>query len=198
MFNPDDISVDKDSEPTQPRLKGYPETLVGSQNRGFSSAWFDRYNFLEYSKKFDKIFCFACRHFLTDKSNALVKGSSNWTDLKRILEKHFDAPNSSHHSAAQKYLAYCQSKQVGSIVAQLDSQKKIEIRRNREVLAAQVDAVVYCVQQGISLRGHREDDDLANRGNFLELIEFPKRRCPEFAAKASKMPKNSTLLSWKM
>ena len=195
MSNPKDISLDEDSQSIQPRLENYPKTLFGSQNRSFSSIWLDRYRMLEYSEECDKVFCSSCRHFSKDKTNALVQGFSNWRDLKKVLARHFDSRNSSHQFAHQKYVSYCQSKTAGTIVVQLDAHNKIDIERNREVLAVHVDAVLYCAQQDIALRGHRENEEAKKRGKFVELVELIKRQCPEFAMKTSKMPKNSKLLS---
>jgi len=43
-----------------------------------------------------------------------------------------------------------------------------------------MEVTLYLAKQGISFRGHYEDEASKNRGNFLELIEKTKNDIPEF------------------
>ena len=61
---PADISQSASENPIQVRLKEYPRHSEGkSHARSFVGAWFDKYEWAEYSKERDAMFCFACRHF---------------------------------------------------------------------------------------------------------------------------------------
>ena len=61
---PTDISTSSSEAPTQPRLKEYPKHSEGkTSSRSFVSAWFDKYEWAEYSRERDAMFCFPCRHF---------------------------------------------------------------------------------------------------------------------------------------
>ena len=50
------------------------------------------------------------------------------------------------------------------------------IERNRTILASIIKTLIFCGRQGISLRGHRDDetcrDNSSNMGNFKELLDF--------------------------
>ena len=52
---PGDIIKDKDSTPVQPRLKTFPKTQIGRQNRSFNSSWYEKYNMIEYSVVKDQV-----------------------------------------------------------------------------------------------------------------------------------------------
>ena len=63
--------LSKVDEPAcQPKLQAFPVTeAVSGKNRNFSTRWYARYSWLEYSIKLDAVFCQSCRHFsgVTDK-----------------------------------------------------------------------------------------------------------------------------------
>ena len=46
--------------PCQPKDPAFPKDKKG---RKFLTAWYERLNWIEYSKKTDKAFCFYCRTF---------------------------------------------------------------------------------------------------------------------------------------
>ncbi|KAL4143992.1 hypothetical protein QTP88_006237 [Uroleucon formosanum] len=73
---------DMDSGPMRPMLKVYPKTKFGTQNRSFTSVYYTRFDWLEYSVKMNAVFCFACRIFSNDYGNSentfTITGFSNW------------------------------------------------------------------------------------------------------------------------
>ena len=82
---PDGLGEDR---PKQVRLHKYPATLFGKTNRYFLSAWYEKWDWLEYSVKVDAAFCCPCRKFssrcffqpqgrLVDQAFTL-KGYRNW------------------------------------------------------------------------------------------------------------------------
>ncbi|XP_066969249.1 uncharacterized protein [Macrobrachium rosenbergii] len=81
---PADISISATSKPVQPRLKEYPKHSEGNTtSRSFVSAWFDKYDWAEYSQERDAMLCFACRHFASpsygNADDAMVKsGFRRW------------------------------------------------------------------------------------------------------------------------
>ena len=58
--NANDLVVD---DPKQVRLRAYPVSKFGAKKRCFNAAWCQRWDWLEYSAKFDGGFCFPCRNF---------------------------------------------------------------------------------------------------------------------------------------
>ena len=55
-----DLGVD---DPKQVGLRAYPVSMFGAKKRCFSAAWYQRWNWLEYSVKFDAAFCYPCSNF---------------------------------------------------------------------------------------------------------------------------------------
>ena len=55
-----DLGVD---DPKQVRLRTYSVSMFGTKKIFFNVAWFQRWDWLEYSVKFDAAFCFPCRNF---------------------------------------------------------------------------------------------------------------------------------------
>ena len=58
-----DIARTVNQSPVCPVLD-YPVTMFGTKPRAFSSKWYSKYSWLEYSVKLDAIFCYACRLFV--------------------------------------------------------------------------------------------------------------------------------------
>ena len=55
-----DLVVD---DPKQVRLRAYSVSMFGATKRCFNAAWYQRWDWLEYSVKFDAAYCFSCRNF---------------------------------------------------------------------------------------------------------------------------------------
>ena len=50
-----------------------------------------------------------------------------------------------------------------------------QVSRNAQVIKSLLECVFFCVKQGLSFRGHRDDStalDPSNVGNFVELVRF--------------------------
>ena len=66
-----DLGIDN---PKQVMLRAYPVRMFGTKKRCFNAAWYQRWDWLKYSVKFDA-FCFPCRNFESetggDSRNAL-------------------------------------------------------------------------------------------------------------------------------
>ena len=81
---------------------------------------------------------------------------------------------------------YLKNKNSGpvSIGDQLVSVSDKERNENRMQLKVFFDYIRYLARQGHALRGHDENADSSNRGNFVELLEFAKKYLePEVASK---------------
>ncbi|XP_025407154.1 uncharacterized protein LOC112681102 [Sipha flava] len=75
---------DIDSGPAKPILEKYPQTQFGSQNRGFSSTVYSRFDWIEYSVVEDSIFCYSCRMFgsrTVANMEFSTKGFRNWKKI---------------------------------------------------------------------------------------------------------------------
>ncbi|XP_025410974.1 zinc finger MYM-type protein 1-like isoform X1 [Sipha flava] len=181
------------SGPRQPILKEYPKTKFGSQNRGFTPSYFSEFNWLEYSVRKDSVFCFPCRIFgtahLTENTFTVI-GFKNWKKLcgsrdsktkKSKLSLHASTIN--HINCMSRWLEYKNSLKQGSIISKLSTAYKEHIDKNRQYIKCLIDIVIFLGRQGLPFRGHRENEDALNKGNFKELcllfskhhIEFEKK-----------------------
>ncbi len=59
---PSDLS-EINEKATQPHLKKFPDRDISGKTQSFSSRWYDKFKWIEYSRFRDAIFCKACRHF---------------------------------------------------------------------------------------------------------------------------------------
>src|SRR5436190_21115412 len=49
---------------------------------------------------------------------------------------------------------------------------KEEVRKNREILKILIDAICFLAKQELPFRGHNEQKDSLNKGDYLEILEL--------------------------
>ena len=81
---------------------------------------------------------------------------------------------------------------IGSVYQQLGESQRFQIRENREYLTALLDAILFLCKQELALRGHREDKESENKGNFLELLDLLSKRDPDFRKRYESRPGNAS------
>ncbi|XP_070048912.1 uncharacterized protein [Nicotiana tomentosiformis] len=105
--------------------------------------------------------------------------------------------SSIHSQAKRKYENLLKQKQ--SIQTSFDrqsSQTKLEYKIR---LKASIEVVRLLLNQGLAFRGHREDESLLNKGNFLEILSWYAERCDKIRDLVlKKAPKNDQLTSHKI
>lgn len=157
--------------PFQPKNILYPVI----NGRKFREAWFNQYQWLEYSAALNAAFCFFCRVFY--KPNKMddaftCKGYNNW---KKAIEKFNSHQKSNIHlESLIKVEEFKKTLSVtcGSIAHKLDSQRGKIVTENRQYLSAILETILYCAKQCIALRGHNESNESENQGNFIELLKI--------------------------
>ena len=93
-----DLGVD---DQKQIGLHAYSVSMFGAKKRCYSAAWYQSWNWLEYSAKFDAAFCFPCRNFeskggidfggIRCESTFTTDGYCNWKhviEINRCFSKH--------------------------------------------------------------------------------------------------------------
>lgn len=91
--------------PKQPILSSFPKRLIGNVNRAFSTFYYHKFPWMEYSISLDSVFCFCCRHFSSniarsDADELFTKvGAQNW---KKVSEKRTKHASSQVHSNSMK------------------------------------------------------------------------------------------------
>ena len=112
-----------------------------------------------------------------DNEAFISNGFQNW---KSALEKfHAHQCSVAHKSVV---LAWETGKQTQpnperNVMSLINQQQKKGVDKNRVYLISIVKTLVILGRQGISLRGHRENEE-SNRGNFLELLMFQAKNNP--------------------
>ncbi|XP_076329972.1 zinc finger MYM-type protein 1-like [Tachypleus tridentatus] len=171
---PTDLSQLPDCGPTCPDLKRYPTTEYSGQSRSFNKNWRDQHSWLEYPVTQDAAFCFAYRlfshtHFSKTEKFFTNEGFRNWKKATTSLKSH---DNSAEHKFAMQTWAEFKSQETKDARIQhaLDASHTKTVEENRHYIRAVIDALLYTACQNEAQRGHREDSQSDNRGNFLELL----------------------------
>ncbi|XP_060881711.1 zinc finger MYM-type protein 1-like [Metopolophium dirhodum] len=163
----------KDSGPCRPILTEYKKIKFGTQQRSFRSQWYNECDWLEYSVQRNAAFCFVCRTFGSENSgeNIWIKsGFNNWQKFLVKSKKH--SSTSTHLTNLSKMCAYKSSLKTGSVVTQLSSAHKKQVEINRKYMSSLIDVVLYLAKQGIAFRGHNENLDSLNQGNYKEMCHM--------------------------
>lgn len=190
--------------PYQPRLSRYKVTVHRAKARSFCSKWYDFHDWLEYSPKEDKMYCFVCRAFAHRVSGSAGRvdpaftssgtQASRWKDARSVLSKH-------QGSAVHKQASLCFSDyqtitpinlQIDQAAAEIASRAKRQQERNRQIL---IDVIVLLARTGHPLRGHREGPDSHNRGLFLEITDLLAQYDPVLQDHFENSPRNATYTS---
>ena len=132
--------------PHQPILSKYKVTVHRGKARSFCSRWYEFHDWLEYSTKVDKIFCFVCRAFAHKVIGSVGRvdpafttsgtQASRWKDARKVLSRH-------QSSSVHKQAALCRkdfetitpiNHQLDRVAAVEASRLKEQQERNRQIL----------------------------------------------------------------
>ena len=134
--------------------------------------------------------CLPCFLFASETSGVSGKyryskewsedGISNW---KKGLEKLYEHEKSESHQICSEKLENLQcGVPIDEVIDRqraLATQKSHEkILRNKAILSRVIELVELFARQNISFRGHREDSESLNRGNFIEFLHHQARYDP--------------------
>ncbi|CAF1525372.1 unnamed protein product, partial [Rotaria sordida] len=195
---PDDISKSCNDLPAQPKLTTYPNN---ADKRSFQSSWYKERPWLEYSIKNDMCYCYYCRYFSCNRSinydAFTTTGFNNW---KRSLEtnggllKH--SQSQLHITSTKNYESYVlRQRNNSSVINQLDAGRVIHIRKNRDRLIKICSTLHFLARQMISFRGHRENSQSSNQGNFMELLRWSATSDPVVKSVLEDSAGNASYLS---
>ena len=175
-----------DKGPIQPRLGSYPSRKFGNKNRKFNSGWFERYEWLEYSVRADRVFCFPCRIFgktVEHESHSVAFQSGGFCDWKNATEynhgflKH---QRCGEHINNAKGWQKC--KTATPTESQLDRRRACrlqtaQLERSERFNASSTitDVAVTIARLRLPFRGHNETCDSTDRGVFREIIDLLSR-----------------------
>lgn len=145
-----------------------------SCNRGFTVAWYTKFDWLTGSEVRNKLFCWYCLLFAEKEQNPWkTSGVDNLKNLYKSLPKHNISQDHTH--AALKFKLFGkQNIQTAIDSAYRDNILKHNetVRGNRLILKRLIDMIIYLSTQEQALRGHDESESSVNQGNFKELAKF--------------------------
>ncbi|XP_023754831.2 uncharacterized protein LOC111903287 [Lactuca sativa] len=164
--------------PCQPKSHEFPYTLFGKKARRFNVAWFNVKEYstwLEYSVTQNAVYCLYCYLFkpyvgAQGGGEMFVSvGFENWGH-KEKLNQHVGGFKSGHNQAWSKCKDLLNNKQrVDVAFAKHSTQSSIDYDIR---LDASIDCIRFLLRHGLAFRGHDESETSANRGNFIELLQF--------------------------
>ena len=176
---PGGISSGRAEGPTQSLRIIFPSKCFGTKQRAFRPAWYDSHKGLEYSLSQDAAYCFCCRMFPPPNKRALdiAFTSTGYHQWKKATEK--DAGFSQHERSDYHATTFClwkefEQRQISgkTIDASISSLHEKTINENRRYVKQVARVLCLTARQKIAQRGHKEDVNSPNKGNFLEILEL--------------------------
>lgn len=159
--------------PSMPALSTQHKEKNRKYVRHFNVSIYDNITWLAGSASLNKIFCWPCLLFSTDRVTVWTK--SGFNDLN-----HLNTACSKHEKSQNHIRSFLQLTSFGRtrIDHQLSEQKRIcdllhneKVKKNRRVLRRLIDATCYLAKQELPFRGHDESSDSKNKGNYVEFLE---------------------------
>lgn len=153
--------------------------------RSIQLSWYTKHKWISVCTSRYKIFCQVCcfarkRRLVTSSKRynlAFVEeGFNNW---KKALEKFLEHEKSEMHKEALPKLMSIRNRV--NIVSQLATQREMEIKHNRSMFLKVIETVLFLARQGLSLRGHHENNS-SLEGNLLQLLLLRSSDCPTLGA----------------
>lgn len=78
-----------------------------------------------------------------------------------------------------------------SIQQMINDSHQTAVKENRHYIKAVAEIILFTGQQAIALRGHRENDESRNRGNFFSLLQLIGNHDSIVAKKCAELPRNA-------
>lgn len=147
-----------------------------NEKRRFISSWFnDHSTWLEYSINKDVAFCLYCYLFKPDHGghssgdSFIGEGFRNWKNKER-----FDVHVGPHFSTSSNCVKVANDlmkhkKHIEVVLCNQTNQMQVGYRVR---LFAMIDCIRFLLRQVLPLREDDESKESANKGNFLELLQF--------------------------
>ena len=185
--------------PCQPIGHVYPKKTQSGRERNFRDAWFQKYPWLEYSVSKDAAFCFYCYLFKQPRPDNFGvegftnKGVSNWKNATQIFAEHVGKVDSLHNKARKHCEDFRNQRQSVRHVISTGSTKQEEAYLGR--LTVVLAVVRFLLLQALAFRGHDESYTSSNKVNYLELMDWLKKRDKDAKNLLDNAPGNNLLTS---
>ncbi len=170
--------------------------------RKFDPSWFYKIlpngekcarDWLLYGSESKALYCFPCIIFPTNRTtsglSSLVDKTTGFTDWK-----HLNPTIPKHENSEDHIKNYVKWKGLLSGRNLIDSKLISHIRREqdrwREILKALLDIIMFCAQNNMPLRGHREVIGQSGSGVFLGLCKLISHYYPAMATHLERCKNN--------
>ena len=187
--------------PTQPMCPNFPSN---KDERCFRAAWYKDFEWLEYSVSKKKTYCHYCFLFKHDRMDDKFGyevfsklGYDNWKNAVAAFRKHVGGATSIHNMSKTAHEDF--KDQRASLKTKVTTYNKESLVKYETRVDTSFGIVSYLALQGEPFRGHDESTSSLNKGNFLELLDWVKERCPEVKLAFDELcPKNAKMTSGTM
>lgn len=149
-------------------------TIIKRCTRHFSNQFYDKFLWLTGCCKTNKLYCWPCLLFATEKSIWNTSGFSDMNNLSKAGIRH--GKESSSHLTATMALKMFGRHRIENL---LDSARSISIKNfndkvneNRHILKCLIDVTCHLACQELAFRGNDESPSSLNRGNFIETLNL--------------------------
>jgi hypothetical protein len=170
--------------PCQPVCE-FQRTEGKTQTRGFVKSWFDQFDWLEYSVAKDAAYCFYCYLFKPQKTSNFGNdtftkvGFRNWKKGKDSLLKHAQSIDGYHNNARKRAIDFQNQRQSVEHVWTVTSAAQEEAYKAR--LKIMLGIARFLLLQALAFHGHDESRTSKNKGNFLEMLDWYRKKDPKAA-----------------
>ncbi|CAN1185011.1 Zinc finger MYM-type protein 1, partial [Linum perenne] len=150
---------------------------IGESRRRFNPAWFELYDWLEYSISKEAAYCLPCYLFRNHDNGKkgggdtfIGEGFFGWNKAEERFRRHIGKTDSFHNYCQMKCdVLMQQSQSIETALCKQSDQAKKEYRVRLE---ASFKCINWLLKHGLPFRGHDESEESSNRGLFLSLLEF--------------------------
>ena len=123
------------------------------------------------------MFCFWCALFIPEGAH---NSEANWTRIgvnnwKKGLQKirHHESSDI-HQTAAFKYSCFISANDIKHSLSEssklAEKESREQVQKNRKVISTLCIITTFLAWQNLAIRGHNENEDSDDKGNYLELI----------------------------
>lgn len=160
--------------------------ITSATGRSFQNHWRDKYNWISYDDKKDKVFCSVCTEIIStngsfggrtkqdqDAIKAFVSvGFSTWGKALQRFQSH--EQSDFHKSCCAKKMAISKGVNIQSLMSK---SKENEMKSARVSLLRMISSLRYLMSQGLAIRGHTDQNS-----NYRRLLELVAEDNPDLAS----------------
>lgn len=174
----------------------FPKTGTEKDQRCFQLQWVHRYNWIEYSKSRDAVFCNICRQFgqSTHETKFTLTGYSAWkTALSK--DKGFQRHSTSAEHLQAESAQMEKRRRIASGTSVSDMLNASVLEKRRYYCKSILEVISFLVGHRLALRGDWDDEEKEEGGLFNGLFEFSMEKDLRLLECQKAMPPNVTYKS---